>query len=239
MPAAHTDTSVHAPITAQSRRRVWAHPDLTSHSLLVLTSDRLYLAPLAGPPKPEVVAAAVAGTDLGDLLGPLATEVDLATVRRVRLDLLANTLALDYETPRHGRSRQAITFAAAKTADACFTKVWRRLGSGCDLVPYRRDWWALARAPLAILGVVLLATAVLALGLSFVDGVGAGHAASVNLPGSDDRPVLVSRTALGSLAAWLDWRAVCAVGGAAAAAAQVWLYRRLTTPPVSLELARA
>ena len=36
--------------------------------------------------------------------------------------------------------------------------------------------------------------------------------------------------------AWLDWRAVCGLGGIAAAVIQVWLYRRLTQPPVSLEL---
>jgi hypothetical protein len=106
-------------------------------------------------------------------------------------------------------------------------------------VPYQRDWWALARAPLAILGIVLVATAILAMALSIHDELGAGHAAaSVTVPG-DDRPVLVSKATLGTLAGWLDWRVVCGAGGVAAAAVQVWLYRRLTTPPVSLELARA
>jgi hypothetical protein len=37
----------------------------------------------------------------------------------------------------------------------------------------------------------------------------------------------------------MNWKVVCALGGAVAAASQVWLYRRLTTPPASLELVRS
>ena len=70
------------------RRRVWAHPDVKSHSLVVLTFEQLCLAPLAGAPKAELVAAAEAGGDLDDLLGPLAVVVDLIAVRRLKLDLL-------------------------------------------------------------------------------------------------------------------------------------------------------
>ena len=41
------------------------------------------------------------------------------------------------------------------------------------------------------------------------------------------------------LARWLDWRVVCGLGGAVAAVLQVWIYRRLTQPPLSLELIRS
>jgi hypothetical protein len=36
----------------------------------------------------------------------------------------------------------------------------------------------------------------------------------------------------------MDWRVVCGLGGAAAAATQVWLVRRVTAPPAALELVR-
>src|SRR5437763_1236865 len=46
-----------AAVPGRTRRRAWKHPELRSHSLLVLTLDRMHLAPLAGDPKPETVAA--------------------------------------------------------------------------------------------------------------------------------------------------------------------------------------
>lgn len=198
-----------------TRRRVWAYPEAKSHSLVVLTFDQLLVAPLAGPPKPEVVAA-IEGGDLDELLGPLAVAVDLAAVRHVVLDLLTNALVVEYTTDGRGVRRLTVTFATAEAADACFTKVWRRLGDDHKLQPYQRDVWAAARAPLALLAGALLATALLVLGLSVAEDTAAGRG-RFGGPG---------------------WRTVCAVGGALAAGAQVWLYRRLTRPPEKLELKR-
>jgi hypothetical protein len=197
-----------------TRRRVWAYPEARSHSLVVLTGARLMTAPLAGPPRPEVVAAIEAGGDLDDVLGPLAVSVDLPAVRHVTLDLLANALHVVYANGP-GTSRLTVSFATAEAADVCFTKLWRRLGEGYSLRPYKRDAWAVARAPLTLLLGVLLATALLVLVLSVAED-----------------------TAGPARAGGLNWKWVCAAGGAAAAGAQVWLYRRLTRPPEKLELKR-
>lgn len=199
-----------------TRRRVWAHPEAKSHSLVVLTFDRLLAAPLVGPPRPEVVSAAENGGDLDELLGPLAVAVDLTAIRHVKLDLLANSLSVEYVNGGLSTSRLTVVFATAEVADACFTKLWRRLGDEHKLLPYSRDTWAAARAPLALLAGVLLATALLVLALSV----------------SEDT------AATGGRLIGLTWKGVCALGGAAAAGAQVWLYRRLTRPPTSLELLR-
>ncbi len=206
MPALVAPSPLEVAVPARDRRRVWAHPDVVSHSLVVLTYDRLYLTPLAGTPKRATLAAAEGGTDLNLVVGPLATVVDLATVRRVKLDLLANTLVVEHHVTGTECTRLTVTFATTEAADACFTKVWRRLGGGVELVPYRKDTWAAARGPLAALFAVLALTAVLAT-LTAVTGAG-------------------------------GWRTVCGVGGAAAGLVQVWLYRRLTRPPVCLEVVR-
>ena len=222
-----------------TRRRVWSHPVLQSHSLLVLTRDELYLSPLSGVPRPEAVAAAAADADLDELLGSLATVIDLASVRRAKLDLLSNSLILDYSRGQQ-KCRLVLTFSTPIAADACFSRVWRRLGEGCVLRPHQRAWWPLARSPLTLLGAILAATALLAFAITLSDNLAtANAAASVNVPGEEHRggPVLIP-PALHSLIGWMDWRAVCALGGGAAAFSQVWLYRRLTHPPVSLEVIR-
>jgi hypothetical protein len=216
MPAAPYAVPLETTLPGASRRRVWAHPDLASHSLLVLTFDRIYLAPLAGPPKPEVLAAVEAGGDLDALLGPLAVVIDLAGVTRLNLDLVTNSLVVEYVGGGLGTSRARLTFATPEAADACFTKAWRRLGDGVRLTPYRRDVWSLARGPLLLLAGALLATAALVLLLSV----------------SEDT------TGAGGVLGGLNWKAVCGLGGAVAAASQVWLYRRLTAPPAALELVR-
>ncbi|MFM8271747.1 MAG: hypothetical protein ACKODX_05370 [Gemmata sp.] len=212
------------------RRKVWSQPELKSHSLLVLTPARLVVAPLAGSLKPAVVAAAETA-DLDTLLGPLAVAVDLPAVCALKLDLLTNSLTVEYG-PADASSRTkrlALVFATPESADGCFAKLWRRLGDGYQLRPYARDTWALARAPVAVLGAVLLATAALALGISaYEDGASERAAARPDTSAA-------SKGAPGGL----DWRAVCAAGGAAAGASQVWLYRRLTSPPQALEVTRA
>jgi len=221
----------HAAVTGQARRRVWARPDLQSHPLLVLTSDRLYLTPADAAPDPELVAAAEAGADPDELLGPEATVVELGSIRRVKLDLLANELTI-HSASAAGPNSLTVVFASPEAADACFTKLWRQLGDGCRLLPYRRDWPALARGPVMLLGAVLAITAALALTLGVLDD----YAAARSVASFGDGPV--PRSALEALIGWMDWRVVCGVGGAAAAAVQVWLYRRLTSPPLSLEVAR-
>lgn len=223
-------------ITQPGRRRVWAHPELQSHSLLVLTLDELHLAPLPGSPRPEVVAAAEAGAELDELLGHFATVVELASVRRVKLDLLTNSLAIEH-TRGYGKSELVVTFSTPEAADGCFSRIWRRLGNGCKLISQQRDWKHLARTPFVLLGAVLAITALLALAISITDDLKTSHAAaSMTLP-VENRTISLSP--LQSLVGWMDWRVVCGLGGAAAAATQVWLYRRITQPPVSLEVVRA
>jgi hypothetical protein len=222
---------------AQTKRRVWAHPDLTSHSLLALTTNLLYLAPHSGETKtkPETLAAIDAGADLENVFGPLAVVIDLFSIRRLHLDLLENSLVIEYRGSGQGTSRQRISFATPEAADACFTKIWRRLGEDYELAPYKRDTWALAQPPLLLLLGALFVTALLVLLLNVFqdsdvmpDSVHFGTAPAAKVDASTS----------GGLHAWLDWRVVCAVGGMAAAVSQVWLFRRLTAPPLSLELIR-
>ncbi|AWM41026.1 hypothetical protein GobsT_03800 [Gemmata obscuriglobus] len=219
-----------------TRRRVWAHPDVSSHSLVVLTATRLYLAPLSGAPKAELVAAIENGGNLDELLGPLAVVVELIAVRRLRLDLLRNVLTGEYVDGGLGTSGLAVVFATPEAADMCFTKFWRRLGDGYRLQPYQRDPWALARPPLLLLLGSLLGTAVLALTLSVFEDAGSARAAA--LREDDPRVPFLRPEPKGPLERLLDWRVVCAAGGLVAGASQVWLYRRFTQPPQALEVTR-
>lgn len=208
-------------IPGHTRRRLWSHPELSSHSVLVLTFDRFYLAPLSGSPKPETLAAIEAGADLDIILGPLTTVIDLEYIRQLSLDLLTNSLAIEYAGKGSKKSRLRLTFATPEAADACFTKIWRRLGNEFQLAPYKRDAWHSIRSPLALLSLILFSTALVAGLLSIHEDMAStplNHARWTNLVN------------------WLNWRVVCGVGGAAAAGSQIWLYRRLTTPPESLEL---
>ena len=215
---------------------------MRSHALVVLAFDRLVVAPLGGTPKPEVVAAVEAGHDLDDLLGPLAVAIDLISVCRVKLDLLTNALVVEYAKGGLGTARVKVVFETPAAADACYTKLWRRLGDGYALQPDARDAWSAARAPLALLAGALLVTAALALVLSvFEDMASARAAAKVSAPGLGglDGAKALPQSPLEVLVGWMNWRAVCAAGGVVDAVAQVWLYRRLTRPPAALELARA
>jgi hypothetical protein len=224
-------------VSQPTQRRVWPYPDLQSHSLLILTLDRIYLAPLPGPPRLEVLAAAEFGDDPGELLGPDATVIELASIRRAKLDLLSNALTIDSARSRTA-SQIMLTFAETESADMCFSRIWRRLGEGCSLQK-PRDWLALARLPLAILAAIFVATALLSLSIHVVDDLATAQAAaSMNVPGEGES-ILVPRSPVHSLMAWMDWRVVCALGGAAAAATQVWLYRRITQPPLALEITRS
>ena len=135
-------------VAPPSKRRIWSEPELTSHSLLVLTPERLYLASLGSDPRPETIASISAGGDVDELLGPLATTVDLEGVHRVNLDLLNNSLAVDYFGRENTTRRATVTFSDHETADACFTKLWRRLGDGMKLNDYQRDKARAGTSPL-------------------------------------------------------------------------------------------
>jgi hypothetical protein len=228
---------------APSKRRVWSEPELTSHSLLVLTPERLYLASLGSAPRPETVASIAADGDVDELLGPLATTVDLPGVHRVHLDLLNNSLAVDYFGRENTTRRATVTFSDHEAADACFTKLWRRLGNDVKLNDFQRDKAQLARAPLMLLFASLVVTAALALILSVFEDFGQARAAAesgqVAVGPLGERVESIPKTPLEGLIGWMNWKVVCAIGGVVAAASQVWLYRRLTTPPASLELLRS
>jgi hypothetical protein len=224
------------PVVPATRPRVWAAPLVRSHGLVVLAADRLVLAGPGGPPLPQLRAAAETGADLDGLLGPQDMCVELADVRRASFDLAGNAMTLDC-----GPSRVTVVFADADAADSCFTRLWRLLGKDCSLVPYRRDPWALAAAPLGLLAAVLILTAVLAGAVNTFDEYSADRpAGSLSIPaaGPLGRPDDGSVSAMERLLGWMDWRVVCGLGGAAAAATQVWLVRRVTAPPAALELVR-
>lgn len=237
MPA--LDPGTEATLPGSNRRRVWAHPDVKSHSVVVLTFERLHLAPLAGPPKPDLLVAA-AYDDLDEVLGPLATVIDLAAVRRVKLHLPTNTLAVEYLKDGVRTSRASVTFASAEVADAVFTKLWRRLGDEFKATNGKRDFWTLGRGPLTLLFGALLATAALVILLSVFEDFASARAALREAPPPDKFGVspAIPQTPIEGLLGWLDWRWVCGVGGCVAAGAQVWLYRRLTRPVTVLELKR-
>src|SRR5579883_410256 len=162
-------SSLETTLPGATRRRIWLHPELKSHSLVVLTFERLHVTPLAGTPTPDLVTAVEAGQNLDELLGPLAVVVDLIAVRQLKLDLLTNSLIIEYVKNGLETSRLTVAFTTSEAADAFFMKLWRRLGDGFQLQPYKRDAWSAARSPLVLLVGALLTTAILALVLSIFE----------------------------------------------------------------------
>ncbi len=225
-----------------TRRRVWSSPDLSSHSTLVLTDDRIYLVPAEGSrPALERLEALRGDQPLDELFGPRAVVIDLIAVSRLRLDLTTNALTVNYLGNGYATFTQKIVFASPETADDCFEKLWKRLGDGFRLSGYRRPGWAEARAPLGLLVGSLVVTALLVLLASVFTDLAVARELSrgqsrglADLGSSTPIPMTVPELLL----SWLDWRYLCAIGGVVAAVSQVWLYRRLTTPPSSLELIR-
>lgn len=180
----------------------------------------MYLASVSFTATPETAEAILAGANLETVFGPLATVIDLPSVRRVTHDLVTNTLTIDYRPTLATRSgtiptgQVVIQFDTHEAADEVFTKVWRRIADQVKLIQDRRPTWDLIRTPLAAIGGVLFATIVLALcAVVWTD---------------------TARPESGGFAP--DWRWVCGLGGAVLAGLQVWLYRRWTTPPSKLEL---
>lgn len=202
------------------RRRVWAAPEVASHSLVVLTLPRLYLAPPTLAFKPEKVTALEKSLDLDTEIGPLATTIELNRIHRVRLDLVRNAVRIEHTLAHGGRLKSDLVFNQPETADTVFSKLWRRLGGDFTLRPYKPDTWELARAPLLVMMGLALGTAGLSFSLNALADIrgGTDWVTAGVLPG---------------------WRAVCVIGGAAVALTHVWLYRRLTQPPERLELVRA
>lgn len=199
-----------------AQRRVWKAPEVVSHSLVVLTLPRLYLTPMTGTPKTEVVGQLQTVRMVDTFLGPLATVIDLHTVRRVKLELATQSVKIDFFTANDPRARAVIQFASAADADSFFAKLWRRLGDGYQLKTLAPEWWTLARVPLVFVAAAILFTLLAAMGLNaLADWGGDRRGLAKALP---------------------DWRTVCIFGGGAVAAAQVWLYRLATRPPEKLEL---
>jgi hypothetical protein len=216
LPPAPIDTA--AP--GLTRRRVWQAPAVRSHALVALTFSRLYLAPANFSVPAGTAEAIQEGADLGSVLGPLATVIDLPTVRGVTHDLVTNTISIAYRPTLATRSgaiptgQVVIQFDTHEAADEVFTKLWRRVADRVQLVQDRRPTWDLIRTPLAAIGGALAAT----IGLS-VACLGLADAGTPDAGGFAP-----------------DWRWVCGLGGAVLAGLQVWLYRRWTTPPSKLEL---
>ena len=216
--------SLGAAPAAAIKRRMWSYPEITSHSVMVLTPDRLYLAPLGSDPKPEKLEAIADGGDVEALLGSLATTIDLVGVNRVNLDLESNSLVVEYMGRGLGNSRAVLTFATPEAADACFTRTWRRLGNGMKLNDAQRDKVVLARAPLMLLFVTLFATAALAIVLSVFEDFASARAAreaGVAADGPLGQTLEIPKTPLEGLIGWMNWKVVCGIGGTIAAASQV------------------
>lgn len=221
MPTTYPPPSVVQPsdttLPGLSRRRVWTDPELVSHSLLVLTLPRLYLAPAGQHLKPEALAALENTLNIEHLVGPLATVVEMPQVRRVKLDLPTNTLAIDYQAAHGASARVTVVCQDPQVADDVFTKLWRRLGPQFVIRQSREDPWVVARVPIVFIAAILMFTGMIA---TFLNGI-----LDLNLardwPIAEDLP---------------SWQLVCMLSGAVVACAQILLYRRLTQPPDSLEL---
>lgn len=225
MPALQVNSTI-ASAPAPPDRRVWQSPQVKSHSRVVLTADALYLGPPTDEPRPEAVTAVE-----DDVEAAFAVAIELAAVHRVRLDLIDNSITVHYTTADHGASRVELVFTEQTAADGCFTCLWRRLGGGLKLLPYRRDTWSLIRGPAVLLAGLLAATLALALvSHGFEEGAEARAGGMLT-----HQPPTFFET----LFRWLPWEVICGVGGALAAAVQMWVYRRLTEPPERLEVVRA
>ncbi len=160
---------------------------------------------------------------------PNALGIDLAHVQRVSLDLTANTLAVEYTGEA---DIQLFAFPAPEVADSSFAELSHRLGIGFQVAPDGPDTRAAIRGPLTLLFCSLLLTAMFALAWNVLEDTASLRAAGMG----QNRTAI---TLLESLFGLLDLRLVCVVGGAMAAMSQIWLYRRLTTPPTKLELVRS
>lgn len=213
-----------------TRPRVWAYPQVRSHALAALTADTLYLVSPAESADPTWQQELDQGREVESVLGDRAERFELAAIRKAKHDLVANSLVLDVEYARGGTRRVVIEFEDHASADACFTKLWRRLGRKVRLLPCKKDFWALAKVPAFVLIAVLAATLVLAIAANGVEHVAEARNAGV--------PTSSLSSTLEAVLGGVPWEVICGVGGALAAVVQVWLYRRVTEPPQKLEIVR-
>ena len=147
-------TAVSGPETlspGSMRRRVGAAPLVRSHPLLVLSYVRLHIDdPTNGVPSADALASIEAGGNLDQFLGPDAIQIDLAGVRRLRLDTRAAALMIEYAVTG-GTKSVMIAFALAADAEALFSKIWRRVGEDeFELRNHKPDKVKIARVPLAV-----------------------------------------------------------------------------------------
>jgi hypothetical protein len=196
-----------------NRFRVWTHPDICSHSLAALSLERLYLAALDQPLPMNLTDGAV-DIEFDNFLGLATNTVEFTSIKKINLCLITNTVEITAVTGHREPLQVALTFATPMSADSFFTRLWHRLGDNLTLKPYSQLTGNVIRIPLSVLLGALVITALLVGTLSVMEDI------------SPD------------LGAGLSWQVVCALGGIATAIGQVWLYRRLTTPPVNLELIR-
>ena len=165
MPALQV-TSDDATLPGPVRQRVWAAPEVRSHSLALVTFSRLYLAPLTSAlPHPEIVADLEEGGDGAGVFRNRGTAIELHSVNRVQLDLLTDTITIDYTT-ESGPETVTIVLDTPTAADDLFAKLRDRLGGGFTLIPYTPDPWAAVRGPLVVMVGVAAGTAMVAFGLS-------------------------------------------------------------------------
>ncbi len=225
--AAKTHEQLDTTIPGLSRRRLWAAPVLAQHSLLCLTLSKVYLAPAGQDAKPETQQAILNGADLNTAFGEQSIIIDISTIQRVRHKLIDNTLVIDYLRADNKSLRSVgnlaqvlIKFSHFEAADEVFSKLWRRMGQSYTMKPSKTETWELLRIPLAFMAAIVLSTLTLSLVANSL---------------ADGDPHRTGKTFLAPLAN-TDWRWICALGGAALAATQVWLYRRYTKPPEVLEL---
>lgn len=213
-------------------RRIWTHPALTSHSAVVLTGTRLYLASNDSPPSPDSLSKLKLGGNPEELLGKALLIIPLAEVIRATEDLETNTIALEYGS-REARS-VSITLTDEESTDELFMGLWRRLASEFELNP-DTDRIRSARKPLAVMLGMVLTTFLAAYIVQLAEEFHTAHAVSTTngtLVLTDSNRVYLKELA--------DRRSLCYVaGGIGLAAAQIWLYRRLTRPATCLIIQRS
>lgn len=222
-PSLLTGTNSQQTLPTFNKHRVWSFPEIQSHAVVVLTASKMYIVPGNAAPPEDKVRQLENGADPVDLFGSFVTIVKLEFVKKVVHELLTNEVQLEMNVSSQSGawiSRVDLKFKESDSADAMFTKIWRRLGDQFVVRPDRPTTAKAIQAPLFGLGVVLVLTAM------FVWMANAAADFGTNVP------VLLSPFKN------IDWKVIAIFGGILAALMQVWLYRSWTTPPNKLELIR-
>jgi len=222
MPVLQHASTLDTMLPGEARRRIWSAPDIISHSLITLTLAKLYFA--SGKTKADTVQSIQAGADLDETFGPIATVVELSTITRIKLELITNTLTIEYRANSRSPARVTIQCASHETADEIYSKLWRRLGDDFEVRGNQDHSHEAARKPIIVIAAVMLCTIVFAMLANF----------------AADRVLLNGESSSAILKAFaiVDWKVIGAIGGGVLAILQVWLYRTLTVPPTQLELVK-